>query len=82
MASFRSPKLDDRSYDDLRRELVRRIPVHSAEWTDHNASDPGIALLEVFAWLGENLLHRMNRVPDKAQLEFLRLLDVDRKSVV
>lgn len=76
MASFRSPKLDDRSYDDLRRELVRRIPVHSAEWTDHNASDPGIALLEVFAWLGENLLHRMNRVPDKAQLEFLRLLDV------
>lgn len=76
MPSFRTPRLDDKSYDDLRRELVRRIPVHSAEWTDHNAGDPGIALLEVFAWLSENLLYRLNRVPDKAQLEFLNLLDV------
>lgn len=76
MQSFRSPKLDDRTFDDLRRELVRRIPVHSAEWTDHNAGDPGIALLEVFAWLGENLLYRLNRVPDKALLDFLNLLDV------
>ncbi len=76
MESFRSPKLDDRSWDDLRRELVRRIPVHNAAWTDHNPSDPGIALLEVFAWLGENLLYRLNRVPDKSLLEFLNLLDV------
>lgn len=79
MPSFRSPKLDDRTYDDLRRELVRRIPVHSPEWTDHNPGDPGIALLEVFAWLSENLLYRLNRVPDKAQLEFLNLLDVPPK---
>lgn len=76
MESFRSPKLDDRTWDDLRRELVRRIPVHSEAWTDHNPSDPGIALLEVFAWLGENLLYRLNRVPDKSLLEFLNLLDV------
>jgi len=45
--SFRPPQLDDRSYDDLRRELVRRIPVHSPEWTDHNPSDPGLTLLEL-----------------------------------
>lgn len=79
MPSFRPPQLDDRSYDDLRRELVRRIPVHSPEWTDHNPSDPGIALLEVFAWLGENLLYRLNRVPEKAQAEFLNLLGVSRR---
>ena len=76
MATFNPPVLDDRRYEELRNELVRRIPVHSREWTDHNASDPGIALLEVFAWLGSNLLYRMNRAPEKAQLEFLRLLNL------
>ena len=39
------PRLDDRAFDDLRAELIRRIPIHAPEWTDHNASDPGIALL-------------------------------------
>lgn len=76
MAAFTPPVLDDRRYEELRNELVRRIPVHSREWTDHNASDPGIALLEVFAWLATNLLYRMNRAPEKAQLEFLRLLNL------
>ena len=40
-----SPILDDRSYQQLRDELVRRIPVYTPEWTDHNASDPGITLI-------------------------------------
>ena len=52
-----SPILDDRSYQQLRDELVRRIPVYTPEWTDHNASDPGITLIELFAFLGENLLY-------------------------
>ena len=47
------PILDDRTYEQLRDELVRRIPVYTPEWTDHNESDPGIALLELFAYLGE-----------------------------
>jgi len=70
------PRLDDRAFDDLRAELVRRIPVHAPEWTDHNASDPGIALVELFAALGDNLLYRLNRVPEAARLEFLRLLAI------
>lgn len=71
-----SPILDDRSYEQLREELVRRIPVYAPEWTDHNASDPGVALLELFAFLGENLLYRFNQIPESTQLAFLRLLDV------
>ena len=70
------PRLDDRAFDDLRAELIRRIPIHAPEWTDHNASDPGIALLELFAALGDNLLYRLNRVPEAARLGFLRLLPV------
>jgi hypothetical protein len=71
-----SPILDDRSYEQLRDELVRRIPVYAPEWTDHNASDPGIALIELFAFLGENLLYRFNQIPETTNLAFLRLLQV------
>lgn len=71
-----SPILDDRSYDQLRDELIKRIPVYTREWTDYNESDPGIALLELFAHLGESLLYRFNQIPDTTKIEFLRLLGV------
>ncbi len=71
-----TPILDDRSYQQLRDELVRRIPVYAPEWTDHNASDPGIALIELFSFLGENLLFRFNQIPESTKLEFLRLLEI------
>jgi len=74
--SLRPPRLDDRRYEDLRDELIRRIPVHAPEWTDHNAADPGIALLELFADMGETLLERFNRVPEAARLAFLELLGI------
>ncbi|MCO6457756.1 MAG: putative baseplate assembly protein [Pirellulaceae bacterium] len=68
--------LDDRTYQQLRDELVRRIPAYTPEWTDHNASDPGITLIELFAVLGENLLYRLNQIPDATRLGFLRLLQI------
>lgn len=71
-----SPILDNRSYEQLREELLRRIPVHSSDWTNHNESDPGIVLLELFAHLGESMLYRFNQIPDTARVEFLRLLGV------
>jgi hypothetical protein len=71
-----TPILDDRSFQQLRDELVRRIPVYAPEWTDHNPSDPGITLIELFAFLGENLLFRFNQIPDATRLEFLRLLRI------
>lgn len=70
------PILDDRTYEQLRTELIRRIPVHTPEWTDHNESDPGIVLLDLFAYLGESLLYRFNQIPDATKAAFLRLLDV------
>ena len=74
------PVLDNRSFEQLRDELVRRIPVYAPEWTDHNTSDPGIALLELFAYLGESLLFRFNQIPESTQLAFLRLLGVAPRS--
>src|SRR3954464_12998829 len=74
------PMLDDRSYDQLRDELIARIPVYAPEWTDHNPSDPGIALLELFAYLGESLLFRFNQIPDTTKVAFLRLLGLRPRS--
>jgi hypothetical protein len=70
------PVLDDRTFEQLRAELRERITVYAPEWTNHNDSDPGVALLDLFAFLGESLLYRFNQIPDSTKVAFLRLLDV------
>jgi predicted phage baseplate assembly protein len=74
--SFRPPRLDDRSYDDLVAELVARIPAHTPEWTNPRPGDPGRTLIELFAWLGDALLYRANLIPERQRLAFLRLLGI------
>ena len=70
------PDLDDRSFQDLVNEARRRIPLYCPEWTDHNLSDPGITLIELFAWMTEVLIYRLNKVPEKNYVKFLELLGV------
>lgn len=70
------PVLDDLRYEQLFEVLRSRIPIHTPEWTDHNDSDPGITLMQLFAFLGEQIGYRLNRVPDKNYVEFLKLIGV------
>jgi predicted phage baseplate assembly protein len=70
------PVLDDRTYDQFKAELVGRIPAYTQEWTNQQASDPGVTLLELFSFLGENLLYRFNQIPDATKLWLLRMLRV------
>ncbi len=70
------PTLDDRKYQDLRAEALARIPVHTREWTNFNESDPGVTLIELFAFLTENLLYRSNQIPERNRRKFLQLLDI------
>ncbi len=70
------PNLDDRRFQDILDEARRKIPLYCPEWTDHNLSDPGITLLELFAWMTDLLLYRLNRVPDKNYVKFLELMGV------
>src|SRR3954471_15305111 len=69
-------RLDDLTYDRTVEELIRRIPVYAPEWTDHNDSDPGITLIQLFAYLTEQVGYRLNRVPEKSYVEFLKLVGV------
>ncbi|MFT3858290.1 MAG: putative baseplate assembly protein [Aquabacterium sp.] len=71
-----TPVLDDRSFEDLFAELRNRIPVYNPQWTDHLDSDPGITLLQLFAYLGEGLQFRFNQIPEATRLAFLKLLDI------
>src|SRR4051794_6320208 len=68
------PSIDDRRYQDLLNEALARIPVHNPEWTNFNKSDPGVTLLELFAFLTESLLYRSNQIPERNRLKFLSLL--------
>lgn len=70
------PNLDDRRYQQLLDEALARIPVHNPEWTNFNKSDPGVTLIEIFAFLTENLLYRANQIPERNRRKFLTLLDV------
>ncbi|MCP2342440.1 putative baseplate assembly protein [Actinomadura rupiterrae] len=71
-----SPNLDDRHFqqfvDDAKRYIQRRAP----EWTDHNVSDPGVTLIEAVAHMADQIVYRLNRVPDKNYLAFLDLLGI------
>src|SRR5262249_39493368 len=69
------PNLDDRRYADLVEEARSLIPTYAPEWTDHNASDPGITLIELFAFISEMLLYRLNRITAANVLSFLKLLN-------
>ncbi|PWT94162.1 MAG: putative baseplate assembly protein, partial [Blastocatellia bacterium] len=69
--------LDDRTFEDLVAEAKRRIPGYTPEWTDLNESDPGITLVQLFAWLSEMIIWRLNRVPEKNFIKFLELIGIE-----
>lgn len=72
-----APQLDTRRFEDILREAQLRIPRYSPEWTDFNESDPGITLVQLFAWLTEMMLYQMNRVPERNYIKFLQLLGIE-----
>lgn len=69
-----APILDDRKFQDIVSEARSLIPRYCPDWTDHNLSDPGITLIELFAWIVDILLYRLNRVPEKSYIKFLDLI--------
>jgi Baseplate J-like protein len=68
------PNLDDRTYNDLVSEALGLIPTYAPEWTNYNPSDPGITLIELFAYLTELMIYRLNQVTDENKQVFLNLI--------
>jgi predicted phage baseplate assembly protein len=68
--------LDDRTFNDLVKECLLRIPRYCPEWTNHNPGDPGITIIELFTWLTDQMLLRFNQVPRRNYVLFLELLGI------
>ncbi|MEU9132730.1 putative baseplate assembly protein [Kitasatospora sp. NPDC048540] len=71
-----TPNLDDRRFQDLVDDAKRMVQRRCPEWTDHNVSDPGVTLIETFAFMTDQLLYRLNRVPDRLYVKFLELIGI------
>jgi predicted phage baseplate assembly protein len=71
-----APNLDDRRFQDLVDDAKRLVQQRCPEWTDHNVSDPGVTLIETFAHMMDQLLYRLNRVPERHYLKFLELIGI------
>nr|WP_298248523.1 putative baseplate assembly protein [uncultured Halomonas sp.] len=70
------PPLDSRTFKDLMDEAKARLPRYTPEWVNFNDSDPGMALVQLHAWMTETILYELNRVPDLNYLKFLDLLGI------
>jgi predicted phage baseplate assembly protein len=71
-----APNLDDRRFQDLVDDAKRMVQQRCPEWSDHNVHDPGVTLIETFAFMVDQLLYRVNRIPDKLHVSFLDLIGV------
>ena len=74
--SLPAPNLDDRRFQDLVDDAKRLVQQRTQRWTDHNVSDPGVTLIEAFAWITDQMLYRLNRVPELNYIKFLDLIGV------
>ncbi len=76
---IRPPNLDDRRYDDILAEARALIPQYCPEWTNLGDADPGMTLVQLFAWMTELTIYRLNRVPDKTYIHFLNFIGEERR---
>ena len=66
-------KFDEAAYRDLAEALRERVAVYAPEWTGGNDSDPGVSLIELFAFLAESLLYRATLIPERGRASAIRL---------
>lgn len=72
------PNLDDRTFADIVAQAKTLIPRYVPEWTNFNETDPGITLVELFAWMTEIICYRLNQVPDLNYIKFLQLIGIEQ----
>lgn len=73
------PQLDDLSYEQIIQRAIGRIPAMTNQWTDFNMHDPGITVLQTYAWLVDMLQYYMNATGDIHVEKYLKLLGIEAK---
>jgi hypothetical protein len=67
-----STSIDSACLQSLVAELKETVVGQVPEWTHSNEADPGVTLLQLFAFLTENLLYRANDIPERGRTAALR----------
>src|SRR5499426_1648544 len=57
----------------LAEDLKAAVQRYRPDWTDVGARDPGTTLIEVFTFLGEELLLRANQIPERVRARLVAL---------
>src|SRR5215472_457073 len=66
-------QFDEATYREFADTLRRHVAAHTPEWTDHNDSDPGVTLLQLFGFLTDTLRYRAGRIPERGRMSAIRL---------
>lgn len=74
-----APNLFNRRYKDLVEMGRARLPGFAPDWTDYNAHDPGITLMELLAWATEAQLYSLSRTRRDERLAYAALLGLKPK---
>src|ERR1700675_610593 len=72
-----APNLDTRTFEVLLRDAKLRIPRYNPGWTDFNESDPGITLVQLFAWFTDLMFAQFNQIPERNYIKFLQLMGLE-----
>jgi len=67
-----STSIDSVRLQSLVAELKKAVLAQVPAWIDSNEADPGVTLLELFAWLSENVLYRAHDIPERGRTAALR----------
>jgi len=74
------PNLDRYEFETLKKEAMAKLPAYSSKWTEYNASDPGVTMLELLAWMTDINSYRLNHLGKEHYLAFLSLLDPEKEA--
>lgn len=72
-------RLDTDDFEEIVRKARSRIPGICPEWTDYNCHDPGITLLELFAFLNEAQQFYLDQTDDGLRKKLLSILGIAPK---
>lgn len=70
---LKSVNLDDQTFEEIMAHALDRLPKLAPSWTDYNAHDPGITVLELMAWYKEMQQYHLNFVGDRLWRKLLKL---------
>ncbi len=73
--------LDDETFAGIVEKALKEIPGLYPEWTDYNAHDPGITLLELIAWQKEMQQFHLDQISEAHLRGFLKLMGITPRGI-